>query len=218
MATRLRHRVPDLPLLGFAAFVASVLAMPLIQDGYDPVEQRISQGALGEYGLIQVFGILALATGTFSVACQVRASCSVRHVHASAGLIMASAACIAAVAIVPTDRPGGDTVHGNVHLWLAVCASLATSSAMLCGAYAFRRVPALRTLAMPSRWYAIASMTLLALMAVDFGQPGLVQRIAVVCQLSWLALLAWNLRVRCGEGGGDQAAEGLPARAAGATR
>jgi hypothetical protein len=31
-------------------------------------------------------------------------------------------------------------------------------------------------------------------MALNFGAPGLVQRIAVVCQIAWLALLAWSLR------------------------
>jgi hypothetical protein len=213
MVALLRRRAPDTPLYGFSTFVATVLAMPLIKDGYDPVEQRISQGALGEYGLIQVFGILALAAGTFAVAYQVRVSCEVRHVHASAELTMASAACVAIVAIVPTDRPGGDTVHGNIHLWLAVCASLLTIGGMMCGAFAFPRAPRLRTLAKPSLAFAVVSISLLAAMAAGIEPEGLVQRIAVVCQLSWLALLAWALRAQCREGG-----EALPARAAGTPR
>jgi hypothetical protein len=194
MAPIIRRRAPDFPFLGFTAFIVSVIAMPVIQDGYNPVEERISQAVLGAHGFVQVFGIFALSAGTLAVAVQLARSTTARTVWATAGLMLVSSACVAFVAAIPTDPPGGDSVHGNAHLILAVGASIATIAAMLNASHAFRREDCVRELAIPSLFFGVASAALLTMMALNIGPAGLVQRIAVVCQIGWLALLAWNLR------------------------
>ena len=194
MAPIIRRRAPDVPFLAFSAFIGSIVAMPVIQDGYNPVEERISQAVLGAHGFVQVFGIFALSAGTLAVAVQLARSTTARTVWATAGLMLVSAACVAFVAVIPTDPPGGDSVHGNAHLTLAVGASIATIAAMLNASHSFRREECLRSLAIPSLIFGIASAALLTMMALNFGPAGLVQRIAVICQIGWLAMLAWNLR------------------------
>jgi hypothetical protein len=168
--------------------------MPVIQDGYDPVEQRISQGVLGAYGFVQVGGIFALAAGTMAVAVQLIRSSTANNVRATALMMMLSAACVALVAAIPTDPPGTDTLHGSAHLTLAVGASIMNIAAMLNASYAFRRDDCVRALASPSLIFGVGSVVLLTMMSLGIGPAGLTQRVAVLCQLAWLALLAWTLR------------------------
>jgi hypothetical protein len=210
----MKQHVHDVPLCAFAAFVATVAAMPVLNDGYNPVQERISQAVLGAYGFVQVAGILALAAGAFLVATQLTMAAASRPVRLTATCIMLSAACVVLVAAIPTDPPGGDTVHGNAHLALAVGASIANIAAMLYGARAFRREACVCALAWPSLAFGITSVVLLSMMGLGLGPAGLVQRTAVAVQVVWLALITWNLRLTKDQ----QGVAGLPARTAGAAR
>ena len=55
-------------IICFALFAGSVLLMPAITHGYDPVTQTISEGVLLPYGYIQTAGLALLATGSFALA------------------------------------------------------------------------------------------------------------------------------------------------------
>ena len=57
-------RGPAIAIGCWALFVATVLAMPLLNDGYSPIDEAISYGAIDDYGWVQVAGFFALATGT----------------------------------------------------------------------------------------------------------------------------------------------------------
>ena len=210
----MKQHVHDVPFGAFAAFFASVAAMPVLNDSYSPVQQRISQAVLGAYGFVQVAGILALAAGAFFVATQLTMAAASKPVRLTATCIMLSAGCVVLVAAIPTDPPGGDTLHGNAHLTLAVGASIANIAAMLHGARAFRLEACVRALAWPSLVFGLASVLLLSMMALGLGPPGLVQRTAVAVQVVWLALITWNLRLTKRQAG----VEDLPARSAGAAR
>ena len=200
MGIEARRHLANLALYCYAAFIATVLAMPLLKDGYSPVEQPISEGAIGEHGFVQVLGLLALALGSFALAVLLRVTAQTRQVLGTSALVAVSAACVVGVALFPTDQPGEDSAVGAIHGTAAALAFITNIAAMLWSAHAFRGERALRTIAMPSLALGAVALTLLVMLAAGVGPVGVVQRATVACEMAWLGLVALTLRSRADDG------------------
>ena len=200
MGIEARRHLANLALYCYAAFTATVLVVPFLKDGYSPVEQPISEGAIGEHGLVQVLGLLALALGSFALAFLLRMTAQTRQVLGTSALVAVSAACVVGVAVFPTDQPGEDSAVGAIHGAAAALAFITNIAAMLWSAHAFRGEGGLRTIAMPSRVLGAVALTLLVMVGAGVGSIGAAQRATVACEMAWLGLVALTLRSRADDG------------------
>lgn len=183
---------PWLALVCWAAFAATVAAMPMLKDGYSPVDDAISYGAIGPYGGVQVAGFFALAAGTSILAHCLRSTGSQPVVIA---LLALSAIAVAGLAVVPIDGHGQPTTAtGRVHSSAASIAFLSTVAAMLWSARSFARGQALAPLVPSSFGLGCVAVTLLVALSAGIGPAGLVQRATVLCEIVWLSLVALQLR------------------------
>lgn len=181
----------------YGAFALSVALMPLLKDGYSPVEQTVSEGAIGAHGWLQVAGLLALAAGTTAVAALLRASVrDAPAVSAMAALLLASAVATVLAAAVPTDAAGAATRRGDVHLAAAAVAFVTTIAAMLVAARACRRHVPLRRLAPASLLPGSAALALLVVTGSGMDPSGLWQRATIAVELAWLVAVACALARR----------------------
>ena len=161
----------------------------------DPVDQTISEGALGAYGFVQVAGLLALAAGSLALAYCLRALRPPAALQPTIALITFSAACVVVVAVFPTDAQGGaETWTGRVHNAAATLAFISNVAAMLWSARAFRGDHRVAPLAGASLVIGATALLLLVLLRAGVEPRGLTQRAAVVCIQLWMILVALRLR------------------------
>lgn len=200
MDSEARRHLANLALYCYAGFIATMLAMPHLKDGYSPVDQPISEGAIGEHGFVQVLGLLALALGSFALALLLRLMAATRPLLGTSALVAFSAACVFGVAVFPTDQPGEDSTFGAIHSAAAALAFITNIAAMLWSAHAFRGERGLRTIAMPSLALGAVALTLLVMLAAGIGPDGVLQRATVACEMAWLGLVALTLRSRAEDG------------------
>lgn len=176
----------------WAAFAATVAAMPLLKDGYSPVGDAISYGAIGPYGGVQVAGFFALATGTSILALRLRVAGSQPVVTP---LLALSAIAVVVLAVVPIDGHSHPTTTvGRVHSSAASVAFLSTVAAMMWSGRSFLRDEALMSLVPISLGLGCVAVVLLVALSAGIGPSGLVQRATVLCEIAWLSLVALQSR------------------------
>ena len=177
----------------FALFAVSVLLMPAITDGYDPVRQTISEGVLAPYGYIQTGGLFLLALGSFALSASMCRRCADRRQYGTAALLASSAGFVVLLAIFPVDYGNhARSLAGRMHNFGAVSAFIAITAAMVWSSLPWRRRLAWRqalTIAVLAAMLAFA-----VCLTFDIGPRGLVQRLSAAVQLAWLGLLALQLR------------------------
>ena len=170
--------------------------MPFIKDGYSPVDQTISEGALGSYRWVQVIGFLALAAGSLCVAGLVY---SVRGASAgmaiTAAVIAFSTVFTITLAIIPADGPAETTVGGRIHVAAAALAFIIAIAGILLASRTFRGHPVLAPLASASRIIGIASLALLVVAGAGIEPAGVWQRATVGGELAWFIVVAGRLGV-----------------------
>jgi hypothetical protein len=178
---------------GFALFAAIVLLLPVIKNDYSPVQDAISEGALGPYGYLQVAAFFGLGIGSISLAVLLLRAVRSPQVGALVGL---SGVCMLVAGTFPADRmdSASMTVHGTIHLLAAALAFIAVISAMLLSARQLRNNRTLRPLARPSLGLGLAALALFMMAGADIGPFGLIQRANVTVVLVWLAavVLQWR--------------------------
>jgi hypothetical protein len=183
-------------LVCFSLFIASVVLMPMLASGYDPVRQPISEGVLTAASAVQVAGLLALAAGSLAIAWSVVAMHPAQTLRPVVALVAFSAVCVAVLAVFPTDADGdgGATWYGRVHGVAASLAFISNAAAMLWGSRVFGDEPRLAALAGRSLVIGVITSILLVMLAVGVEPRGVVQRAAVAGVLTWMISLALSLR------------------------
>ena len=207
---RLRPAVPVLAGAGILApliFVAGVLVAEHLHAGYDPLQQGISDLALGPGGWLQTltFLLTGLLLSAFALGLRTAQAASVAA-RCAVALLLLSGGGLLLLGLFPRDPAGAlPTWQGAIHN-LVGTSLLSLPVACLALAAAFRRDAGWRPY---SRWAgAVGVLTLLLLPAYLqalqggplHGWIGLLQRLLVVGPLGLVEVLAIRLR-RTARGG-----------------
>jgi hypothetical protein len=171
-----------LSIIGAGVFVAIVSYLQSVQTGYDPVQQLMSELAIGAKGEVMLFAFLALAISPLSLA----VGLSFRGAHLALKVVLAFAAlCFAGAGIFPL---GATT---EIHVALVALAFIASGVAMYL-------LPTCVTV-FQTRFCRLVSWALLATLALSatLGQSvipiGIGQRLAAIALLTWLTFFSWRL-------------------------
>ena len=194
-----------LALVGVPLYVLMDIVVQLLPPHYSPIRQAESDLGVGPYGWLMsvnflVRGALAIAAataiaGAFSAAVRPRFGLA---------LLWVFGVCSALLAFFPTDilddrrlvpHPVA-TLHGEIHLLLALIAFIAAPLGALLISFRLERAGPLAAVR-----GAAATLAILAAVALlflrTFGRHhagGLDERIFLACVLAWLALLAATAR------------------------
>jgi hypothetical protein len=165
-------------LAGLALFLAPVVALHILQPGYDPSNQLMSELALGPFGwaMVIAFAGLALAVfGVFLATAGVGASPWLRLILAAAALSFLAAGIF----------PLGAT--SEIHI-----AAIATAFVLSVLAMYLFPASAGRAAAAASRpisWSLAAGVAVSVALGHSVLPMGIGQRLAALCLLAWLLVL-----------------------------
>jgi hypothetical protein len=181
-------------------FVVAIIALHVLDPELSVVNEYMSVYALGDYGWLERLGSAALGLGTIAIALGLRDTLAAgQRVAASWILIAVAGLGFLASALFVTDPTGTTayTISGAIHdlSGLVGLPSLLIASWMLRGVFA--RDDQYRHLAGTELWFAVlltvATVILFATPAT--GLPvGLTQRAFFVVVVTWLFVLAANIR------------------------
>ena len=172
-------------LAGVAAFVGTVLTLHLLQPGYDPSDQLMSELALGPFGWAMLAAFAGLAAAAFGI----QAALSVAGASKGFRALLAIAALFFLAAGV---FPLGAT--SEIHI-----ASIA--SAFVLSVLAIYLFPSAagnaRHLAPRSiSWSLAAGVAASVALGHSILPMGIGQRLAAACLVAWLAVVGWRLMAR----------------------
>lgn len=170
-------------LVGVATFVSTVVVLHLLQPGYEPMHQLMSELALGPYGwaMLVAFGSLAIAVFGVQIA--------IGEFGATRGfrfLLAAAAVCFLAAGVFPL----GD--FSEIHIAAIAGAFVLSVLAM----YLFPSNAGRASFAAPRTvsWPLAASVAVSVALGHSIVPIGIGQRFAAGFLLLWLAILGWKLR------------------------
>jgi len=169
-------------MAGGAMFVAVVLILHLLQPGYDPRTQLMSELALGQHGYAMVLAFLGIASAIFGVQMAISIYGGSRGYRF---LLDAAALFFLAAGIFPLG------VSALIHIGaIAIAFVLAVLGMYLFPTYAGRASTAApRAVSWPLAAGVAASIAL-----GQLGMPmGISQRLAAACLLMWLGIAGWRL-------------------------
>ena len=172
-------------LAGVATFVFVVAALHLVQPGYRPSDQLMSELALGPGGMAMIlaFGGMAVAWGSISAALAgFGAAPGMRGLLLVAGLLFLAAGIF----------PLGETA--TIHI-------AAIALAFVCGVVAMYLFPSLagRAASLAPRsfsWSMAAGVAASVALGHSLLPMGVGQRLAATFLLLWIAVLGWKLAMR----------------------
>ena len=167
---------------GVGVFLLVVIALHLAQPGYDPLNQLMSELALGRHGQFMLVAFLALAIALAAAALNLLFHG--RHLVLAALLGLASASFAGA---------GWVTLGSSA----AVHVGFVAAAFVLCGLSMYL-LPAMVAAFSALRyrfasWGAGAAMTVSVTLGDSTLAPGLAQRLAAAALLGWLVMVAWGL-------------------------
>ena len=170
-------------LVGVAMFVVTVVALHLLQPGYEPTHQLMSELAHGRYGSTMIVALAGLAIAVFGVQAAIGAF------GASQGLrytLLVAALFFLAAGVFPLGQTSeihiGAIASGFVLSVLAMY--LYPSSAGRASGAAPRAVS-----------WSLAAGVAGSVALGHFVLPmGIGQRLAASCLVAWLLILGWRLR------------------------
>jgi hypothetical protein len=169
--------------IGIAAFIATVLPLHLLQPGYEPANQLMSELALGRYGWAMVIAFAGLALAAFGVQAilgTLGGTRSLRVVWAVAALFFLAAGVF----------PLGAT--SEIHI-AAIAAAFVLS---VLGMYLYPAAAGRAAAAAPRAlsWSLAAGIAASVALGHSVLPMGIGQRLAALFLLAWLAVVAWRLR------------------------
>jgi hypothetical protein len=165
-----------------AMFVMIVLILHLLQPGYDPRHQLMSELALGQYGWAMLLAFLGLATAMVGVQAAIAAFGGSRGYRL---LIGAAALLFLAAGIFPLGA--ASLIHISV---IATAFVLSVLAMVLFPANAGRASAAApRTVS----WPLAAGVAASAALGLSVIPMGIGQRFAAACLLVWLAIVGLKL-------------------------
>jgi hypothetical protein len=182
--------------------VVATLSLHLLDPDLSVVNEYMSVYALGDYGWLARTAALLLGLGTIAIGLGLRARLAPgKRVSASWLLIVIAGLGFVVAGLFVTDPTGAyeagrTTISGVAHDLAGFVAllSLLTGAWMLRGV--FSRDDDYRRLARTQRWFAVL-LTIATLILVGTSTPGPVgaaQRVFFVVLVTWLLVLAANIR------------------------
>ena len=169
-------------LFGAATFVATVVPLHLLQPGYEPANQLMSELALGRYGWAMIFAFSGLALAVFGVQAAIGAIGATRSLRV---LLAAAALFFLAAGVFPLGATS------EIHI-----AAIAIAFVLSVLAMYFYPTGAGRAAAAAPRvlsWSLAAGIAASIALSHSVLPRGIGQRLAAVCLLVWLAVLGWRL-------------------------
>jgi hypothetical protein len=168
-------------LVGVASFVATVLSLHLVQPGYEPLHQLMSELALGPFGWAMVVAFAGLALAVFGVQVAIAtlgASPWLRLLLAAAALSFLAAGLF----------PLGAT--SEIHIAAIAIAFVLSVLAM----YLFPSSAGRAAAAAPRSisWSLAAGVAASVVLGHSMLPMGIGQRLAALCLIAWLVVLGWR--------------------------
>jgi hypothetical membrane protein len=185
-------RAPDEPitrpwgavaaLAGVAIFLVTVIALHLLQPGYDPKQQLMSELALGRHGVAMIAAFGGLALAVFGI------QSAIGMLGAAPGfriLLIVAALFFLAAGVFPL----GDA--SEIHIGAIATAFVLSVLAM----YLYPSGAGRGAVAAPRAvsWSLAAGVAASVALGHSVLPMGIGQRMAAACLLLWLAIVGWRL-------------------------
>jgi hypothetical protein len=167
---------------GTAVFLAVVVALHFLQEGYDPAHQLMSELALGRYGAAMVAAFAGLAAAAFGIQLSLAPWGASRVLR---GVLSAAAAAFLAAGLFPLGA------SSEVHIMAIACAFILSVVAM----YLFPTMAAGAAPAAPRpfSWGMAAGVAISVALGHSVLPMGIGQRGAAFFLLLWMAVAGWRL-------------------------
>lgn len=167
-------------VVGVMLFILTVVALHLLQPGYDPRHQLMSELALGQYGWAMFVAFLGLAVAVFGVQAAIGDSAA----RGYRALLSVAAALFLAAGVFPLGNTS--TIHIGAITLAFVLSVLAMVYFPSNAGRASMAAP--RTVSWALAAGVAASVALGQLIPI-----GIAQRLAAGFLLAWLVILSWRL-------------------------
>lgn len=189
-----RRQLATLATLGIGLFVALVVLLPFLKgDGYDPVDQAMSELALGRYGGLMTLAFFSLGTGVLALGVAVRRFFGATR--AVPGLLIVAGVLGVLSGVFKTNGASAATIESQIHEIVGITLFVLVVVAMFLSVRVFRREPAWTRFARYSLgWAVAATCTFFLVPALEEAAFGMAQRLFAATWLSWMLVLAWRLR------------------------
>jgi hypothetical protein len=189
-------------VVGVGWYVIAVAALHFLDTDFDPVNDYISEYALGDYGWLMKSASFAVGLGTLALAMGFRRSLEPsRRVIISVILMTLAGIGFIVAGLFNADpilESGvvDSTPVGIVHQTVSILSflSLIVTAFLLRGVFA-RNEP-WQSLSRPALWFAIVlllSMIILSVVPLD-GPVGLPQRVFLALMMTWLTVVGLRMR------------------------
>lgn len=197
------HRLGTIGLTGISWFVIGVVSLHVLEPGFNPVTDYMSDYATGDtFGLLMNAAFFGAGVGTLAIGLGLRVALSPGKRVAATWVLLV----VAGVAFIVVGLFNGDvtsatemTLAGAIHVLgsMVLFISLLVAIWLLRGV--FKRDPAWRAFVALQTTFAVAlSVGFVATFVTPEGGPiGISQRLFVGVMMTWLLWLAWRLRT-CG--------------------
>ena len=181
-------------LCGITTFIVLVFVLHFLRKDLYFLEHFVSEYAIGRYSWVQTTAFFSLSIGQLLLFLGLKANVKTSIFS----LIFLAIWCVSLflVAIFPTNLP--KEIHSTVnkiHNLSALFAFLSLPIAMITWGRDFRKLSDWNNLSKFSQFFGILSLiTLFALVASPPSIVGIVQRLLISIDLSWLMVLSFQLR------------------------
>lgn len=203
------RRPPHLTVVGAAAMtlvVADLAALALLPTGASPLAKTVSVDVYGPYGELVPLALLLFGFGALALGRAIALCLRGRAGRLCGGLVAVWATVSLIDAVVPTNRSGRHTVHGEVHIGLAITGLVAQVVVAVAYPLVLRR----REIGSS---YAVLGTGVLVLAAGSFfavhpaGLAGMAERCLFLTSAAWMVVGAVVAR-RGRPAGGESAGVG----------
>ncbi len=169
-------------MIGVAMFIIVVLILQLIQSGYEPRHQLVSELALGQHGWAMFVAFLGLATAVIGVQGAIAAF---GGSHGYRVLLGAAALFFLTAGIFPLGA------SSLIHISAIATAFVLSVLAM----YLFPTSAGRASVAAPRTvsWSLAAGVAVSVVLGHSTIPMGIGQRLAAACLLLWLGIVGWRL-------------------------
>ncbi|MGH2449454.1 MAG: DUF998 domain-containing protein [Chloroflexota bacterium] len=187
-----------LAIAGIVLYVILDVVAQLLPPHYSPIRQAESDLAVGPYGWIMTVNFVVRGLFSAAILIVLRRCLQVRH--ASLGLALLGVWMIAAfvLALFPTDLVGEHSVHGIIHLVVALLAFVSVTVAVELLSRSLADSPLWHTVGTRAAWIAhlvVAAFVVEILTSKIHRISGLTERLFLASVLLWLAVVAVNVVV-----------------------
>ena len=169
-------------MIGVAMFIIVVLILQLIQSGYEPRHQLVSELALGLHGWAMFVAFLGLATAVLGVQVAIAAFGAA---HGYRVLLGAASLCFLTAGIFPLGATS------LMHISAIAIAFVLSVLAM----YLFPTSAGRASVSAPRAvsWSLAAGVAVSVVLGHSVLPMGIGQRLAAACLLIWLGIVGWRL-------------------------